>query len=63
MSDGSPVEQLAAVGLVEESDLNDADKEVINSLTAEEVTGLIGAATKLHLKRPLERDKLLGFPF
>ena len=44
MSDGSPVEQLAAVGLVIESDLNDADKDVINTLTGEEVTALISAA-------------------
>ncbi len=60
MSDGSPVELLAAAGVVIESDLKDADKEVINTLTAEEVTALISAREKLHFK-PLE--KMLGFPF
>jgi hypothetical protein len=61
MSDGSPVEQLAAEGVItNESELKPEDRDAINSLTAEEVTALISARAKIHFK-PLE--KMLGFPF
>lgn len=44
---GSPADRLVSAGLCNESDLSDKDREVLNTLTDEEVDVLVNLHNKL----------------